>query len=289
MFHELPPLRTLDERADPDLPGEGGMLRGNAVEQLLPPFDRLDGAVGVLAVGEALGRRIAGDVGEHEAVSERKKLRHDPAHVVFGTVLQHVSAYHAVEAAARQLAVRRVAGVVADHLVYIPVVDDTWQRRARFGLQGMRLVLEALAATVIQYCLRARAFDQALDSRHLRTQALSGKSELRRKTEKGLPLLVHGAVKALQLDVARAGMGAVVFHAIRRMPHRIRPRRIPRHAILGKPLLHSFRTSRNDIFYGRGAIDRSASSMAVRSWESRVSANAALSCAMASSGRPRSA
>src|SRR5688500_8460510 len=183
MVLELASCRTFDERADPRFPGDGWMLRRDVLEQCLPPFDRLDGTVSVLAVGQPLDRRIGGDVGEHEAAGERKKLRDDPAHVFFGAVLQHVGAYHAVEAAARQLAVRRVAGVVADHLVYVPVLDYARQRRARFALDGIRFVLQALAAAVIQYCLRTRPLDQALDARYLRTEALSGKGELRRNTK----------------------------------------------------------------------------------------------------------
>ena len=72
------------------------------LDQRFPPGRGLHRAMGVLAVGQPLHRRIAGHVGKHELAGEAEQLADDPGQVVLRAVLQHVGADDAVELALRQ-------------------------------------------------------------------------------------------------------------------------------------------------------------------------------------------
>src|SRR5262249_304502 len=74
------------------------------------------------------------------------------------------------------------------------------------------VVLEALAAAVVEQGARAGALDELADPRGLRVEARAGEGLLGRYVEEALALVVHGAVERLQLCLARTGMVAGVGH-----------------------------------------------------------------------------
>jgi len=126
-------------------------------------------------------------------------------------MLQHVGADHAVEPALRPLAVRRVARVVAAHLVHVPVFGHAVGHVHAVYHDALRPVLQPLAGAVVEDGPRLGGFDQALDAHDVREQALPGESLRRGNPQARLALDVHALVERDELAVARAGIGAAVL------------------------------------------------------------------------------
>jgi len=76
---------------------KAGMFCHNVIEYRLPPFRRLNGAMGIFAVGKNSPRRVVGNVHIDKLVSERKYFIDYPRQVLTGTMLKHISRDDAVK------------------------------------------------------------------------------------------------------------------------------------------------------------------------------------------------
>jgi hypothetical protein len=166
--------------------------------------------VRVLAVGQGLARRVAGDVQVHEVLRVAEDLVEDPRQILLRAMLEHVGAHHAVEPAFGQRAVRRVRGIEAAHLVHVPVLGDAVGDVAAVDHDFVRAVLHSLPRSVVEDGSASGGIDQALDLRDVRGKALAGERLLRRNAEARLPLDVHAAVEREELAVACARVGSAV-------------------------------------------------------------------------------
>ncbi len=227
------------------------MTRGDHLDQRMPPLGRLHRAMRVLAIGHDLEGEIAGDVAEHEFARVAEDLVEDPRQIFLGDVLHHVGADHAVEFFRGQSAEGRIARVVAGNALDAPKILDRVEVTAVGEVDVHRAVLHPLAGAVIEDGARAVRGDQSLNSLGADRQGVAGEHLLRRNALRLVAAEMHFAIHPRELQIARAGIGAVEFpgglvRSLGHRRHRITSSLMspPSYAQVGKKLLTKFRPTR---------------------------------------------
>src|SRR5690242_4500707 len=83
-------IGRFDAMLEPEFPAHFRIAGCNGSHDLLPPLHRFDRAMRVLPVGQPLAGRITGYVCKYEPRRVAEHLIHDPWHIFFRTMLEHV-------------------------------------------------------------------------------------------------------------------------------------------------------------------------------------------------------